>query len=317
MFGDRACRAAFIVLTLISAACSKSVTIPPPNQDSPPTVTLNAFVVQQPSGYSGDVDRANVSDSTSVGVTTGAQIQISGSARNAGGVKSFTISIRQANRVVFQATATAAPDATGMVPDLLSILGTDGTGGPGNMPMVVTMREPVQVVSTALNFNGMAKSITVNYLPVSIVVVGGGGPPPGGTDTTARLLLAVDHVLGPFQSSSGPADLCRAHLTWSAMPQSLTGSTGSGTPFTQQGDYTPTPTWRQSTPGNLWSADCAYGTMLTNLRTGTWTINVSGNTSPSSDPSTVWQTHCQVALKTGTNTVRFNWGAPSSPTCGP
>lgn len=311
---NRICGSFIMLISVVS--CSHQAPIPPTGQDSPPTMTINAFVVQQPSGYSGDVDQANVSDSTSVGVTSGARIMMSGSAKNAGGVKSFTVSLRQANQTLFQVTATGVPDATGAVPDLLSILGTNGAGGPGNMPMVVTVEQPVQVIATATNFNGMTSSITINYLPIPVIVVGGGSPP-GNTDTTARLFLAADHVLGPFQSQSGPMDLCRAHVTWDVTPQALSGSTGNATPFTQQGDYTPPPAWRQSQPGNLWSADCSYGAMLMNLRTGTWTITVTGNMSASNDPSTAWKTQCQVLLKTGTNNVRFNWGTARPSMCKP
>ncbi|HEX5544034.1 MAG TPA: hypothetical protein VFX10_00990, partial [Nitrospira sp.] len=158
---NRICGSFIMLISVVS--CSHQAPIPPTGQDSPPTMTINAFVVQQPSGYSGDVDQANVSDSTSVGVTSGARIMMSGSAKNAGGVKSFTVSLRQANQTLFQVTATGVPDATGAVPDLLSILGTNGAGGPGNMPMVVMVEQPVQVIATATNFNGMTSSITINY----------------------------------------------------------------------------------------------------------------------------------------------------------
>jgi hypothetical protein len=48
------------------ASCSQNVTIPPKGQDAAPTITWNAFIVQQPSGYSGDVEpgKTNVHFST-------------------------------------------------------------------------------------------------------------------------------------------------------------------------------------------------------------------------------------------------------------
>ena len=88
------------VLILCGVGCSHNVTIPPAGQDTAPTITMNAFVVQQPSGYSGDIEpgKANVGMTSSVAVTEGAKVQFSGSAKNPGGVQQFSVKVKQAGR---------------------------------------------------------------------------------------------------------------------------------------------------------------------------------------------------------------------------
>ena len=304
---------AIIVLIGLVNACSQLTSIPPASQDQPPTVTLNGFIVQQPSGYSGDIEpgKENVTMSTSVGVTAGAHVQFSGSAKNSGGVQQFSIAIRQHNQTLYQVTANSAADAGGHVPDLLSIVGSNGVGGAGSTPLAVVLSTPVVVTTSATNFNGMATTLTVIYNPVPIAIgggSGGGGSPGGSGDTTGRLFLTADHQLGPFSSQTGPPDLCQAHMVWSLTPNALTGTTGTSNPTTFQGDYDPPPSWIANPPSSLWSADCGYGQMIANLRTGSWTVAVTGNQGTSSDPGTAWQTQCQVVLKPGMNVARFVWG---------
>ena len=200
-------------VVLCSLACSQTVTIPPAGDDTAPTLTMNAFVVQQPSGYSGDVEpgKANVGMTTPVNVTQGARVQFSGSAKNPGGVQHFSVRVTQAGETLYQVTTSSTPDASGHVPDLLSIVGTDGAGGSGNHPMVVTLSAPVIVIAAATNFHAMSQTITVTYNPVSSNIVIGGGeatgqPPP---PTTAQLFLSADHDVGPFQTTTRRRDSAR------------------------------------------------------------------------------------------------------------
>ena len=295
------------VLILSSVACSHNVTIPSAEQDTAPTITMNAFVVQQPTGYSGDVEpgKANVGMTSSVNVTEGAKVQFSGSAKNPGGVQQFGVTVTQSGQILYQAAAMSTPDANGQVPDLLSLVGTNGAGGPGNQPMVVTMSAPVIVTATATNFHAMSQTITITYNPVSSnIVVGGGGttnPPP--PPSSAQLFLSANHDLGPFQTNTAPPGFCNATLTWTATPVTLTGTTGSSTSFTNTVTADPAPTWLQDPTSLLYTARCGYGQMVGNLRTGTWTVSVSAN-----GAGGTWQAQCKAILSSGMNGRAFRWG---------
>jgi hypothetical protein len=173
---NRLTRATLILL--FWTACSQTVTVPPAGQDTAPNMTWNAFVVQQPSGYSGDVQpgKENVGMTTSVNITEGARVQFSGSAKNPGDVQQFHVTIQQAGNPLYDVTTTSTPDASGQVPDVLSIVGTNGAGGSGNQPIVVTLSTPVIVTATATNFHAMSQTMTVTYNPApSNILVGGGG----------------------------------------------------------------------------------------------------------------------------------------------
>jgi hypothetical protein len=303
-------RTSLLALLLIGTGCSQGVTVPPAANDAPPVITVNAFVVQQPSGYSGDVEpnKNNVTATTAVGVTQGAQVQFSGSAKNPGGVKTFGLTIVQGGTIRYQVTTSSTPDANGRVPDLLSIVGTNGAGASGSQPMVVVMSSPVVVTATATNFNAMTQTITVTYNPVASNVTGGTGPgttPPA--PSTASLFATASHVLGPFQSQTAPPDFCQATTTWSLAPQSLTGTTGTATSMTQTTTTTPMPSWTFDAKSGLWSATCAYAFMFANLRTGTWTVSAAGAPGTSHTPD--WQAQCQAMLQVGMNNRRFTWGS--------
>jgi hypothetical protein len=270
-------------------------------------MTINAFVVQQPRGYSGDVEpgKANVGLTTSVNVTEGAKVQFSGSAKNPGGVQRFDITVKQAGKALYQVTTAGTPDAGGEVPDLLSIVGTDGAGGPGNQPMVVSLSAPAVVTAVATNFHSMSQTITITYNPVpSNVIVGGGGneggPPP---PSSAELFLTADHDLGPFQTQTAPPHFCQAMLTWTVTPVALTGTTGATTPYTNTVAADPSPTWLFDAPSGLYTARCSYGQMIADLRTGTWLAGVTA-TGAGED----WQAQCQAVLIPNMNGRMFRWG---------
>lgn len=295
------------MLVVTAAACSQPVTVPPAGEDTAPNITINAFVVQQSQGYSGDIEpgKENVGMTTSVNVTKGAKVQFSGSAKNPGGVQQFNMTIKQAGETLYEVTTTATADAGGQVPNLLSIVGTDGTGGPGGQPMVVTLTTPVILTATATNFHAMSQTITVTYNPAATsIIVGGGGtsgqPPP---PTTGQLFLSANHDLGPFQTSTAPPGFCRATFTWTVTPVTLTGTTGNTTPFTNTVTADPAPTWLHDPTSNLYTARCPYGQMVGNLRTGTWTVAVAAT-----GAGEMWQTQCQAIISVGMNGRMFRWG---------
>lgn len=297
------------IAILFFAACAANVKIPPAGNDAAPTELINAFIVQQPSGYSGDIEpgKENVGTTTSVSVTENARVMFSGSAKNPGGVQQFSVKIMQGAKLLYQVTATGAPDSNGNVPSLLNIAGSDGAGGPGNQSMEVILSVPVIVTATARNFNAMSQTITITYNPApSNVIVGGGGGGTGGTgQTTASLFLSADHLLGPFQSSSFPPDFCQATLAWTVTPVILTGTTGLATPYTDMASADPVPSAILDPSSGLYTAKCLYGQMVGNLRTGSWSITVSGNGAGGS-----WQAQCQATLSTGMNGRRFRWSQP-------
>lgn len=295
------------LMVLGCVACSQNVTIPPAGQDTAPNITMNAFVVQQPSGYSGDVEpgKANVGMTTSVNVTQGALVQFSGSAKNPGGVQQFSMSVTQAGETLYQVTTTSTPDASGHAPDLLSLVGTNGAGEPGSQPMVVTLSTPVIVTATATNFHAMSQTITITYNPVSTNIIVGGGPGTGQPPppTTAQLFLSANHDLGPFQTTTAPPGFCQAMLTWTITPTALTGTTGVNTPYTNTAMANPTPAWLYDAPSGLYTARCSYGQMIGNLRTGTWTVAVSADGAGGN-----WQAQCQAIVSAGMNGRLFRWG---------
>jgi hypothetical protein len=297
------------VAVLWLSACAQNVNVPPAGNDTAPNILINAFVVQQPSGYSGDVEpgKENVGVTTSVNVTEGARVMFSGSAKNPGGVKQFSITVKQGDQTLYQITANGALDSNGNAPNLLSISGSNGAGGPGSLPIEVTLSAPVFVTAAAANFNGMNQTITLTYNPVlsNVIVGGGGGTGGAGGPVTASLFLSVDHFLGPFQSSTFPPNFCQATLNWEITPVSLTGTAGLTTPFKNMVTANPAPSAVFDAASGLYTARCSYGQMVGNLRTGTWSTAVNANGAGGS-----WQAQCQVTLPTGMTGRRFKWGQP-------
>jgi hypothetical protein len=189
----------------------------------------------------------------------------------------------------------------------LTRFGTNGAGGPGSQPLVVTLATPVVVTATAGNFHGQSATITVTYNPVSVSgTASGGGGSGGGSPTTAQFLVSVERVLGPYSVPTVPPGFCRATLTWQLTPGMLTGSTGTATPFTQTSMLDPMPSSKLDSPTGLYFITCGYGQMIGNLRLGTWTLTVMGNWS--TDLTTAWQAQCQVLLLAGLNGRRLAWG---------
>jgi|SRR5579859_6067312 len=162
-----AARLAILMTLLFATGCYKTVRIPNPNQGAPPVITIQAFVP----GAACDI-QANTSVTSRVPVPRGCQFTLGGVANSPGGVKSLNLTIWQNSKVLYQVSNTNTPDTSGNVPTGISIPGTNGSGGIGPNPMLVTVSEgvnlsqntsPVLVEATSTNFNNMSTSIAVTY----------------------------------------------------------------------------------------------------------------------------------------------------------
>jgi hypothetical protein len=156
-----------LVATAFVSGCANLVSVPPRDQDAPPIITVSNFVV----GGSGTVSHEIVTSGQPVSVSLGSVVMISVSAKNAGGVKRLDLSFTQGQKSV-SVGASAAPDFSGKVPDLLAILGSNGAGQPGSQPIELvqspaTSRFPVpaSIQVSAENFNGQQTSFVVIYNP--------------------------------------------------------------------------------------------------------------------------------------------------------
>lgn len=151
----------------------QTVLVPLPAQDERPRIHWDVSILQRPSGsnyylYPGYVDTDDIyTEHAKVFVTEGARIVLRGRASNPGGVKQFHVKVQQGNRTLWDVTTTGAPDPNGLVPSELSISGTNGAGAAGSRPMEVTILKssPVILTSTATNFNGWIRAITITYQP--------------------------------------------------------------------------------------------------------------------------------------------------------
>jgi len=99
----------------------------------------------------------------------GGRIVITAVAKNPGGVKELKLTVEQEFRQLYSVQTSATPDSNNRVPDLLSIPGTDGSGGVGSNPIIVTIGStnssapPAELKATAVNFNSQTSSIHVFY----------------------------------------------------------------------------------------------------------------------------------------------------------
>lgn len=123
----------------------------------------------------------------------------------------------------------------------------------------------------------------VPFLMGSLCNGGGGGTPT--PPTVAAVSLSVKYPTGYSAIS------CTARLIWNFTPGTLTGTTGTSTPFAVDHNY--------STTSNA-SGDCFFPDLVTNLKVGTWTIQVT-------DGGT-WATNCVQTLAAGTTTLKFTIG---------
>jgi len=298
------------LLLLLATGCPLTVPVPPPAQDRAPDITLSAFVVQQPSGDSGQIEsgKENVKATTMVSVTKAAHLMFGGLAANPGGVRDFTLTLSQGARTLAQVKATNPLPTSGGVPNQINIVGSNGAGAPGGTPIELTLNEAAVLSGVATNFNGMSSMISATYVPVDPIVLGGGssgggssgggssGGGGGATTATAALTAKLSRPISP--GVPPPADACRFHLTWTLTAAGLTGAAGNAGPVTRAVDLNPAPVVVPQT-GPLESLDCYFNIAVDGLRTGTWSVSVSASD---------WQAQCQVPLATGSNPVDFTWG---------
>ena len=156
---------AFIVtlfIAIVLSGCSHSVTpVTDANTAQLPIITINGF----PEG--GSIEKNNLTSQTTINADFGMSITISGSAKTPDGVRDFSIQIFRNEKLIYKATTNSSPDASGKVPDELSILGTNNNGEIGNTPMKFIMDEVTEIKVTASNYAGITKSFSLLYVPVA------------------------------------------------------------------------------------------------------------------------------------------------------
>jgi hypothetical protein len=158
-----------LVCGVLGFGCWKAVKPPSsPALDKPPVISISAQPTSRPntSGPVGDIEKQAVTGPGVVNVDLGTRLLFTASAANPGGVKSFSLTIKQNGATVFTAATSLAPDANGNVSDGISILGVNGSGGAGPQAMNVDMDTPVVVDATAENYNGQATTYQVTYAPI-------------------------------------------------------------------------------------------------------------------------------------------------------
>jgi hypothetical protein len=159
------------VVLVIQGCKEERVSVPPPGQDKAPNVTIHALA----SGGSGQIEEPEISYCPSPCksfVTLGTYLLITADAINPGGVQKFRATITQGGSTLYTVETTGSYDANNKVPKSLSIIGSNGAGGIGSNPLLIhisNMSSEVTVTATAVNFNGMPKTITAIYAPLGHV----------------------------------------------------------------------------------------------------------------------------------------------------
>jgi hypothetical protein len=149
----------------------RRVRVPNPDMDKAPHLRLHSVVVGGSGTVGGLTSREHVTGE-GMSVTLGTTVMFHAFAENrVGGVKelSLTLAFGQKTTTV---TASNAPDELGTVSPSLDIVGTDGKGRPGNMPIQLSMTSatlpfpiPGSVRVSATNFNGMNTTFEVGFVP--------------------------------------------------------------------------------------------------------------------------------------------------------
>ena len=169
------------ILTVQSACRNELVTVPVPIQDHPPVITIGNFPVQ------GQVDQPNSTASSTVNVSAGTKLMLTGDATNAGGVKLFSLKFTcwPGGTVCQTVQTSATPDANNMVPNILRIWGSDGKGGAGGQSItfdLIGQDQAIVLDASATNFNAITSAIKVTYqvTPAPPTIVSFGAAPNGG-----------------------------------------------------------------------------------------------------------------------------------------
>ncbi|MCE5194721.1 MAG: hypothetical protein LLF28_04580 [Nitrospiraceae bacterium] len=112
----------------------------------------------------------------------------------------------------------------------------------------------------------------------------GGGNGGGTTPTVAAVNLSVKWPSG-FSNVN-----CTSRLIWNFTPGTLTGTSGTSTPFAVDHNY--------SSTSDSYGV-CYFSDLITNMKVGTWTIAVTDG---------AWVTSCVQTLAAGTNNLKFTIG---------
>ena len=155
-----------IASSFLIGGCAVRVNIPREARlDQPPTIHIYSVVLN-----TGFVSQDHVTNSTTVLAKPATSMQLFAHAENPGGVSSFVMTIQRAGVPPETIAVSQMPIADGTAWNRLDIVGGDGAGGPGNMPILLSMpptpslSDAAAVLATALNFHGQTASVTIKYV---------------------------------------------------------------------------------------------------------------------------------------------------------
>ncbi len=146
--------------------CDQRVPIPAPEQDANPFIHVGAVAsgggeIKVPDAHAG-----SCASPCKNPVSTGAQLVLSISAQNPGGVKYLSAVIAETGKPSYSVQLESQPDKQNRVPTQLTIAGHNGTGGVGNTPIGAKMNNPTGTFTalvSATNYNDMTSLYTVTY----------------------------------------------------------------------------------------------------------------------------------------------------------
>jgi hypothetical protein len=160
----------FVVICSLLTGCAttlKRVTIPAPQNDAPPRITVRAIPFLPPNtpGSAGDIQKSILATppaSSVSNVDQGTFAQLSANADNDGGVQSLTMSITENGVPPFQGIAQGSKDGNGQVPNSLVVSQTN-TGA----AVTFQINSVLTLTSQASNFNNESTSLAVTYVPLA------------------------------------------------------------------------------------------------------------------------------------------------------
>lgn len=151
---------------LVLSGCDQRVPIPAPEQDAKPVIHVGAVAsgggeIKIPDAFPG-----NCASPCKNAVSAGAQLVLTLSAQNPGGVKYLSAVVAETGKPSYSVALESQPDAQGRVPTRLTLAGHNGAGGVGGTPIGAAMTNPtgtLTVLVSATNFNDMTALYTVTY----------------------------------------------------------------------------------------------------------------------------------------------------------
>jgi len=154
--------ACLITICLVHQGCQPipKVVKPTRENDAPPTITIFPILTSGTTDFTNDGITVS---GTTVNVSAGATIQITGRADNfKGGVNAFSISVTKIPvGDTATGTATGVVSKRNLVPVSLGITGPNG-GGKAFSYTLVSEKEVLKIDSTATNFNQQTTTLTAN-----------------------------------------------------------------------------------------------------------------------------------------------------------